>query len=115
LRYDFHCQGCGETEEWSIPVGDRDSTKPCGVCGGPSTRVFVPAQIMIPERFGLSMQALTPTYNELAAQDKRNDEYLNQKKEPAKPSFEDCLEKACVANRVDPQKLNEYKLEEMTL
>jgi hypothetical protein len=70
---------------------------------------------MIPERFGLSMQALTPTYNELAAQDKRNDEYLNQKKEPAKPSFEDCLEKACVANRVDPQKLNEYKLEEMTL
>jgi hypothetical protein len=113
LRYDYVCSRCREQFERDCPVDTRDEQW-CD-CDYYAVRQFRPAQIMIPERFGLSMQALTPTYNELAAQDKRNDEYLNQKKEPAKPSFEDCLEKACVANRVDPQKLNEYKLEEMTL
>jgi hypothetical protein len=61
------------------------------------------------------MRSLMPSYAECAAIDKRNDEYLNQKKEPEKPSFEDCLEKACVENRVDPRRLQDYKLRQLNV
>lgn len=111
MTYDFTCPRCCVTNERSCLVGERDN-QVCDGCGRLLTREFRPSQIMIPERFGLSMQALTPTYAELAAQDKRNDDYLNEPKEPAKPSFEDCLEKECIKNRVDPRKLADYKLED---
>lgn len=112
MRYDYDCQGCGHAEERSIPVEERD-LQFCMECLNPLVRVFTPAQIMVPERFGMNMRSFMPTYDELAAIDKRNDDYLNQKKAPAKPSFEDFVEKECVKQRVDPKQLNEYTLDQM--
>lgn len=113
MRYDYCCSTCGKIQEHDTPIVDRDRVMWC--CGWTLKRVFTPAQIMLPERFRMSMAALTPTYDECAEIDRRNDEYLNRKKEPAKPSFEDCLEVACVENRVDPKALENYQLKNLTL
>lgn len=112
MKYDCQCHACQRVFEVECPVGERDA-QTCPECDEQMDRIFRPAQICLPERFKSSMASLTPTYQEIAAQDKRNEDYLNQKKEPAKPSFEDCLEKACVENRVDPGKLQTYALKEM--
>lgn len=110
MRYDYECAVCGAAEERDCAVADRD--RQFCQCGIMFFRVFTPAQVMIPERFGISMASFAPTYEECAEVDRRNDEWLNRKKEPEKASFEDCLEKACVENRVDPRQLNEYSLRE---
>lgn len=114
MRYNYFCNKCGAFYERESLVDHRDSIK-AGLhegCNYLAARLFEPAQVMIPERFGISMASFAPTYEECAEVDRRNDEWLNRKKEPEKASFEDCLEKACVENRVDPRQLNEYSLRE---
>jgi hypothetical protein len=110
MRYDYRCTRCRKRFERECPVAFRDRQF-CD-CNYAANRIFTPAQVMIPERFGISMASFAPTYEECAEVDRRNDEWLNRKKEPEKASFEDCLEKACVENRVDPRQLNEYSLRE---
>lgn len=90
---------------------DERDEQVCHQCSATLERLFQVADICVPDRFAsFSISSLMPTYEECAEVDRRNEEYLNRKKEPVGPTFEECLETACIENRVEPAKLNAYKL-----
>lgn len=109
MFYEYDCWGCGDVAERNCAVDERD-LQVCMKCMNGLVRRFQPPMIVVPERFGLSMSRLAPTYQELADLDKRNDEWVSRKREPEKASFETCLEQECLKNRVDPNKLQQYTL-----
>lgn len=111
MIYEYDCAGCDTRFERNVAVDCRDVVR-CD-CGRPARRIFRPAQICLPERFTKwSIKALEPTYEECKEIDARNEAYLNEKKPPEKPDFDKILQKECEIRRVDPQKLEQYKLKE---
>lgn len=110
MRYDYQCSRCRKKFERECPVALRDRQF-CD-CNYFAVRVFQPADICIPSRFKVNIRSIMPTYEECAAIDKRNEEYLAEKKEPEKPSFEAILDKECQIRRVDPKQLSEYQLKD---
>ena len=117
MRYNYHCNKCGICYERESPVDRRDGYE-AGLhegCNYQAVRIFQPAEVCIPFSFRVNLRSLIPTYEECAEVDKRNEAYLRQPKEPAKPSFEECLETACVENRVNPNALNQYQMKHINM
>jgi putative FmdB family regulatory protein len=102
MMYDFRCMDCGRTFEANASVAERDipRTSPC--CDEPAARLMSRPQIQVPTRFAWNRAEFDrPEYGRMV--DKRNDDYLrNKKPTPPEKSLTDLVNEERLKRHAPP-------------